>query len=79
MAAAFLRQDFLQGGIQAIYTPNPFDDEKGNLTPSLTSMITFRHHIFLPVRELSAFLNADSTQAWKYHCMNMELDLVQSR
>ena len=26
---SFLREEFLQGGIQAVYTPNPFDDEKG--------------------------------------------------
>ena len=25
----FLSEEFLQGGIQAVYTPNPFDDEKG--------------------------------------------------
>ena len=36
LSSTFLKQDFLKGGIHAIFTPNPFDDEKGE-THSLSS------------------------------------------
>ena len=36
----WMRSEFLQGGIEALYTPNPFDDEKGELPSHNSAAVT---------------------------------------